>query len=202
MKTKELIRLLQKEDPSGELEACVGNVDISWVCTEPAYYDGPQQVLTRNEKGKKIGGKYCRSGHKVQIYLWKFSELIWDYKDAVIDYSDLDEERQKSYKENHDKIRDAANNLNYELELENFTKWAKEKGKLLIDDDNDGIAEVAKEFFDKNITPYDSIPDDIPIIMESYISRRQKQWDRQLEVSYSSEGFKITKKENYNETAR
>lgn len=194
MKSKELIRLLQKEDPSGEVEVCVGNVDISWVGSVPAYYDGPQQVLNRNEKGKKIGGKYCRSGNKVQIHLWAFSELIWDYKDAVIDYSELDEERQKSYKENHEKIRDAAKNCDYKLELENFTKWAKEKAKLLIDDDDDGIVEVAKDFFDANITPYDRIPDDIPIIMESYVSRRHKQWDREFEVGYSSEGFKITKK--------
>lgn len=200
MKTKELIRLLQKEDPSGEIEVCVGNVDISWISMEPAYYDGPQQVLTRNEKGKKIGGKYCRSGHKIQIHLWGFSELIWDYKDAVIDYSELDEERQKSYKENHDKIRDAAKNCDYKLELENFTEWAKEKATLLADDG--GIVEVAKDFFDANITPYDRIPDDIPIIMESHDSRRQKQWNRQFEVSYSTEGFKITKKEIYNETAR
>jgi hypothetical protein len=196
MKTKDLIALLQKADPTGEINVCVGNVDISWAGREPAYYDGPSQVIIKNEKGRPIGGKYHRKGDKVQIHLWPFSTLIWDYKDIVIDYSELDEERQISFKENHDKIRTAAKNLDYELELENFMKWIKDKAKTVFDNDEDEMSRVAKEFFDKNITPYDKISDDIPIIGESYITRRQIQWDRELNLSYDADGFHIKKKED------
>ena len=36
MKSKELIQLLQEEDPTGEVEVCVNNVDIYFLSTEPA----------------------------------------------------------------------------------------------------------------------------------------------------------------------
>ena len=48
MKSKELIRLLQEEDPSGEVEVCVQNFDILGIHTEPAYWDGSLQVLMRD----------------------------------------------------------------------------------------------------------------------------------------------------------
>lgn len=195
MKTKELIKLLQEADPTGEEHVVVGNVDISGVYKEPAYWDGTAQKIIRDEKGTPIGGKYCREGCKIQVDTLDFNTLIWDRTELPIDYSELDPDRQISYKENHDKIRTAARNVDYELELENFTKWVLKEAENLIDD-KDNAKNVAKKFFDANLTPYDKIPPDIPIIGQSYNSRRHIQWSQQLELGYSENGFSIKRKEN------
>lgn len=50
MKTKELIRRLQEEDPTGELEVTVGKTDIYFIQTLPGYYDGCYQVLKRDQE--------------------------------------------------------------------------------------------------------------------------------------------------------
>jgi hypothetical protein len=191
MKTKELIRQLQKEDPSGEVEVCVGNVDISFVHLEPAYWDGSLQVVTRDEKGYAIGGKYKRKGNKLQIEILSFSDLIWDHPEAKIDYSELDEDRQKSYKENHDKVRRDCLKLEGELELENFTGFIKEELAKLTDVTTD-LKETAKEFYENNLSPKDEMPKDIPILNESWNSRRRIQWGRTIKVSYDGE-IKIEK---------
>jgi hypothetical protein len=120
--------------------------------------------------------------------------LIWDHTDLPIDYSELHSDRQKDYKENHDKVRKAAKDCDYKLELENFTKWVLDKALVLLDN-KDSATYHATKFFDKNLTPYDKIPTDIPIIGESYNSRRWKQWDQQLSVSYTENGFNIKRKE-------
>ncbi len=57
MKTKELIRQLQREDPSGELECCVDNSDIFFVEHLPAYYDGCLEVLVR-DKSSELKGEH------------------------------------------------------------------------------------------------------------------------------------------------
>jgi hypothetical protein len=193
MKTKQVIALLQKADPEGELEVCCGNVDISYIGRDPAYWDGTLQVLVRNEKGRVIGGKYKREGHKVQIHLLPFSTLLWDNEKAVMDYSELDEGRQKEYKENHENIRKAAMACDHELEFEHFSKHIKERALKLMDDEGD-LDNVIKDFFTENISPYDKIPDDIPFIGLSYLDRRDIQWNREINVSFvPDEGFVLTK---------
>lgn len=48
MKSKELIKQLQEIDPSGEIEVGVGRSDIYFVSKYPAYYDGPNFILTKD----------------------------------------------------------------------------------------------------------------------------------------------------------
>jgi hypothetical protein len=71
MKTKELIRQLNEEDPTGELEVCVDGEDIFTVLNLPAYYDGPQQILIRDEKLSPyydiVGAIINKEGRKVKI---------------------------------------------------------------------------------------------------------------------------------------
>jgi len=83
MKTKELIQRLQEADPSGELECCVGNIDIYFITQEPAYYDGPLQVLThdaslRDKAWSITGAKIVSSGTKVQIHTLSIEDVILD----------------------------------------------------------------------------------------------------------------------------
>ena len=198
MKTKELIKFLQEADPIGETEVSVGNVDISFVEELPAYYDGPQQVLTRDAEGYLIGGKYNRSGRKVQIHTAPLSELVWDRREFTVDYSDLDKDRQISYKENHDKIREDADKFTHQTELEYFTEHIKKRAVQIMEDDTGSLDEIIKDFFIKHINPYAKFPDDIPWVGESYITRRNKQWEREVDVVYSENGFEIKKKEENN----
>jgi hypothetical protein len=201
MKTKDVIAMLQKEDPSGEIDVCVGNVDISFISREAAYYDGSQQVLIRNESGRAIGGKYKRQGDKVQIHLLPFSTLLWDKTEINIDYSELGEIRGKEYKDNHDKIKAAALALDCELELEYFTKHIKERAEKLGDDEENDLNDIIKDFFMANITPKEKFPDDIPFIGLSYIDRRNIQWGREVSVNYTEDGF-VLKKEKDNGTSK
>lgn len=194
MKTKDVIAMLQKADPTGEVDVCVGNVDISYIGRLPAYYDGSQQVLILNEKGRVIGGKYKREGNKVQIHLLPFSTLLWDHVDIEIDYSELDEGRKQEYKENHDNIRKAAMNCDKELEFEFFSKHIKERASKIVDDDTFDLDAAIKDFFTENISPYDKIPDDIPFIGLSYVDRRGVQWSREINIRFvPDEGFVLTK---------
>lgn len=51
MKSKDLIALLKKADPSGETECVVGNADLIGVYVEKAATGGWYQVLVRNRNG-------------------------------------------------------------------------------------------------------------------------------------------------------
>ena len=89
MKVKELIRQLQEADPTGEIEACVGNIDIHFVSREPAYYDGRLEVLTRDpaRTGRcyDICGAEIRSdGDKVQIHILSIQQAIWENPDLPV----------------------------------------------------------------------------------------------------------------------
>ena len=79
MKTKELIRQLQENDPSGENEVNIDGVDIWYVDSLPGYYDGPYQVLDRDETCQYyniIGAKYKKSGRKVIIKTLSILEAL------------------------------------------------------------------------------------------------------------------------------
>ncbi len=194
MKTKDLIKMLQREDPTGEEHCCVGNVDISWVGNEPAYWDGNQQIILYNEKGEIIGGKYHRNGQKIQIHIAPFSDLIWDrQEDFVIDYSELCDERKVAYKKNHDKIISDSKALDLELDLEYFVKHIKERVEKIMDND-EGVEEAAKNFYMKNLNPYIKIPEDIPVLGNSFVGRRNIQWGRELEVFYDRDHGLVIRK--------
>lgn len=91
MKTKKLIELLMKEDPSGEAECCIGNADIHFVDLAPAYYDGRLQILQRDESSPYyniIGGKITASGMKVFIRALSLEDVLLDDPEAPIDLSE------------------------------------------------------------------------------------------------------------------
>lgn len=196
MKTKELIAMLQKEDPTGEEHVCVHNVDIRWVSNEPAYYDGAQQIFIKDEKGRVIGGKYHRSGRKIQIHTTKFSDLLWDrHEEFVIDYSELGQDRQESYKKDHEEIIKKAKELDLELEIEYFVKHIKERAEKITDCAEYDVTEIAKEFYMQNFNPYMDFPADIPWTGNSYVDRRNIQWGRIVDVTYDwDNGIKLTRK--------
>lgn len=87
MKSKILIEELQKIDPSGEMEVCVGNQDIWFLDKQPAYYDGVLQVI-KNENGVVNGIKYVISGSKIKLVLFDLEYKIMDDPDFPVEFPD------------------------------------------------------------------------------------------------------------------
>lgn len=194
MKTKELIRQLQEADPTGETEVCVGNVDIHFVQRLPAYYDGTLQVLERDPTTKYyniIGGKYKRSGDKVNIHTLSISDAISNSpQDFVVDYSELPADRAESTKKAHDDLREWHKRLGNQLEWENFLKWVNQKVTVA---DTEDVESVARNFFDKNITADDPLPVGGVPLGKSYVNTRFDQWDATIEVAVEEGFLKISK---------
>lgn len=198
MTTKELIKLLQEVDPEGDTDVCVGNCSVVDINKLPSYYDGPLQVVITDEAGYSISGKYKRNGHKVDLYTSSFSQLVWDRKNFPVDYSELGEERAKIYKENHDKIRQEAKNLDYKLDLEYFTKHIKKRAADIMEDDENALEGICKTFFDEHYKER-TIPSFVPIKKEgdswylSYVDRKNLQWSMEVEIIYGGYGFELKK---------
>lgn len=91
MKTKELIKRLQEEDPSGELEVCVGCEDIYFVETQPAFYDGPQHILVRDPAKAPyydvVGGIINYKGQKIRIHVLSLQDAIFHDPDLPISFN-------------------------------------------------------------------------------------------------------------------
>ncbi len=129
MKVKELIKLLNEADPTGEEIVCVGSKDIHFVENLPAYYDGSAQQLIHDESKRPfysiIGGKYYRKGRKVKIHTLSFEGCIWNDVNFPIDYSELGESSLEYYQKMNDKIREESKRDLDELEKEFKTKDIK-----------------------------------------------------------------------------
>lgn len=121
MKTKELIKKLQAADPSGELECCVGNTDIYFIETLPAYYDGALQVLVhdevlRDKAWSVVGAKIKRSGEKVQINTLSIEDVISDMVDENKDFPvEIEDGSSGYYQQLVDKWKREAIELNKQL---------------------------------------------------------------------------------------
>ena len=80
MKTKDLIKLLQEEDPTGECHVRGWSGAISHVWGKPGYYDGPYSYLEEVE----IDGKetkrmvFSSKGNKIDIHCYDLTDLCWD----------------------------------------------------------------------------------------------------------------------------
>lgn len=197
MKTKKLIELLQQEDPSGEIEVCVGNVDIFFVERLPAYYDGSLQVLERDESLNGyniIGGKYVRSGHKVVINTLSITDAISNCGSAggfKVDYSDLNEISAESTKKAHDELISWHKDMEIRLEKSHFVNWAKKEAAKLTADVED-IESMAGYFFDE-----EKIDRNAPLIEghinKSYVERREMEWSKKYRVNIDNGFLKIGK---------
>ena len=87
MKTKEVIRLLQECDPTGEEEVLVGNHDIHDICREPAYYDGYAQIMIRDESIECyniIGARWTGKGQKISINSIGIQDAIFNNPDVPV----------------------------------------------------------------------------------------------------------------------
>lgn len=185
MKSKVLIELIKKLDPSGEEEVCVGNMDILSVDAEPAYYDGSLQVLERNENSEYYnvtGAKYRRNGMKIVITPLSITDAICNDTKLSVDYSELPEFKQKSFKEAHDALRLWHENVEDDIEQRGFVEWVKKKS-VDITPDIESVESIAKSFYKENLSCNDSFaPDNKVLNGESYLDARERDWDLKLRI--------------------
>ena len=96
MKTKELIKRLQENDPSGELEVVAGDskegwVDIYFTEVMEGYYDGPYQTLVHDPLAQGysvIGAKYRTDGKKLVLHLMSIKDCLLDNPELPVEIID------------------------------------------------------------------------------------------------------------------
>ncbi len=195
MKVKDLIKQLNELDPTGEINVCVGNVDIYFLSKQPAYYDGAYQQLIRDPIKAPyydvVGGKYIKEGYKIQIYTLPIESILEDPK-AVVDYSQLGPEAL-SYEESDNKTKEEWNKIHYECELNIFSEWCKEQAVKITGNPIDEY--IIKDFFktyyikDKPL-PTQKTQDELDskCVHDSFNNRRKLQYDLELKLSYNGSG--------------
>lgn len=197
MKSKELIRLLQEQDPSGEIEVCVNNADIYFLSNESAYWDGSLQVLTRDHSKDPYynltGGKYVRSGRKIQIYTTSIRDVLWENPyTAVIDYSEISEVYREQTRLADDKIREASRDCDKRCEMDIFFDWTKKKALSITPEaDLVELRDESDRFYEFNLSPKDPLKilptkiDPSGTWNASVKERRQSQWEDDIKVEWT-----------------
>lgn len=134
MKTKELIKLLQEADPSGESTVNCNRDPIYAVEGLPGYYDGPYTELIRDDERQRqgfysvVGFRIRRDGDKVRIQTMPLEDCIWNcssLKEAQAFKLELHDSLDELRKEYHQGA--------FDIELKKFEDWNAdyEKRKLL-----------------------------------------------------------------------
>jgi hypothetical protein len=164
LKTKDLIRLLREEDPSGELECSVWGYDIFSVESAPAYWDGSLEVFERNEKGRIVGGKITDQGSKIVIKHLSLDEILLDNPDLPVEFVGLLEGRRERAKKYIEESRKKNKRIIRNVHQWSFVRYVEKYLKDLCWDgcpDADEVKRIAIEFSDKH-NPWDiPLPEDI-----------------------------------------
>lgn len=173
MKTKELIRQLQKADPSGEEECVVGGTDISDVSPMVGYYDGPYEHLVLDEEGQVVGAELRRDGIKVVISTYSIEDLVFSRPRIPVKCECYDVERNAAFLGRVEEWRQQSHDISNQVEREHFVKFMAEKG---VGPTN------SETFFRYNMSHEDPMPKDILDLRLSWNERRELQWTRELKI--------------------
>ena len=104
MKTKDFIKMLQEEDPSGECHLRLNGDPIYHVEQKEGYWDGPYNYIEKGEDDK-LTWVASTKGHKVDVYtmdLFDFAERYkgdWEEvkKHIRVEYTYCDKDREESF---------------------------------------------------------------------------------------------------------
>lgn len=105
MKTKELIELLQKKDPSGETEIMIGNRGITDITLDPMYYDGLGILPIFDEQNEVVGIKFRSEGLKINIWAFDLKEVFLHNEEPVIDSTELPESYKERWMEKLERLK-------------------------------------------------------------------------------------------------
>lgn len=210
MKTKDVIAMLQKEDPSGELECCVGNADIFTIEKMPGYWDGCLQVLVRDPSKKPyydiVGGKFIGGCTKVNIRTLSIFDAVGNDPKFKVEYDS--DSTKKKYEERIENERKGMDEIQEDIEKNMFVNYWKNRLSNMIENigleqDRVDILKIAVEFYDKCLSHKNKFPEDLPKTVKqkhgdreydvypSYYDKRHMQWDRELVFKEIEGGWKI-----------
>lgn len=146
MKTRILIEMLQKADPSGEAECCIGNTDIHYVDAMPAYYDGRAQIVERDGyRPTKLISK--ASGTKVKIIPWSFDDVASYCQERKLPLPEMDFSEDPSYaeaiKRGLTSVYDSCEMMKHKMREDDYKKWEEKLQPYLK---SGKIEDIDKEF--------------------------------------------------------
>ncbi len=107
MKTKKLIKLLQDNDPSGELECTVNGIDIYSVARQPGHFDGAYEILVRDESRTNyniVGAKITSESEKIILEPLSIKEAISEDPKLPVEFDSRVREEDKKLVEEWRKI--------------------------------------------------------------------------------------------------
>lgn len=178
MKTKELIEILQKADPSGECHVRVAG-GMPWFAErKEGYWDG---MYTYIEGDKLI---YSTEGQKVDLHIMELEDWVERYRKNWEDKIEF----RLGYLDPSDKIeavkKDAREFAEYMNELEEsmderFLEEMKEKlqnGWKIVDYSEDGKINPTKIFFEKGLKREQFIIGYIRLLSKGHFKKEGKEW--------------------------
>lgn len=198
MKTNKLIELLQKLDPTGELNVWCDGKDITEGNSMPAHYDGYNAVIEYDEESFSV--HYNTKYRKVELESMSIIDVIKYDTEVNIDYTGLDEDRIQRYRTHHDKLRQKEYDFQTDFDFRSFLEFCASKagktGKNL-----DGLYSSVKTFFDKwydvkkgftwhviyNLT-WDS-DENFSVKSRSVDERQTTQWNATINIKYVNSGL-------------
>jgi hypothetical protein len=89
MKTSELIKLLQKEDPDDQCFVCIDNHPVSGVGSMAYYWDGRLESVVRDENHLPIKAGYPSGVRKMKIFYDSLEEALMDNPNVELDLSGI-----------------------------------------------------------------------------------------------------------------
>jgi hypothetical protein len=75
MKSKDVIKLLKEEDPTGETHVRFAGGEITFVDNVPGYYDGPYTY--KDEQGRLVLSK---KGRKIDVHYEDILDVVWEHE--------------------------------------------------------------------------------------------------------------------------
>lgn len=130
MKTKDFIKMLQEEDPSGECHIRLNGEPIIYAEKKEGYWDGPYNYIEIGDDNKPIWVTSTK-GTKIDITtmdLFGFAERYkgdWEEmkKHIRVEYNYMSNDRELKFMENAKKECDYYNQV--QIEIDNFIKNKK-----------------------------------------------------------------------------
>ncbi len=193
MKTRELIRQLQEIDPTGEIEVCIGNADIWYLETKPAYWDGCLQVLKRDPDKAPYydicGGEFRGGGTKIDIRSLSIYDAVSSNTDLPVEFDGS--YAMKKYEKLIEKEREICEESNEDCEKRTFMRYVEQRfgdnsdlDTMVVDD----YEPMASEFYDKHLSYKNEL---LPgqkeerngyVVWDSYVDRRKREWDERVGI--------------------
>jgi hypothetical protein len=135
MKTKDFIKMLQKEDPEGEGYIRLPGGGAPWFAErKEGYWDGPYQYIENPEDRKKILVESTR-GYKIDIRVLKIDDIIWSER------GDMDIIRKR--------IKVETTYLKQEHHLKPFWEYIEKEAAEAKADDDKFLIEYYNKVVDK-----------------------------------------------------